>query len=131
MCRILCSSRAASTFARIPALRPLTCFVDSRQPFTRPHPLLAGDRSMPRLPHVGLPLSIFALTALCACSGQVAERPEDDTPVLRGGEVTAALNHDESAPLHLMPVPERAAGFVEHEVKKIPRNFNTAKAPDP
>ncbi|MFL5376573.1 MAG: pre-peptidase C-terminal domain-containing protein [Myxococcales bacterium] len=89
---------------------------------------------MPRLLRVGFSLCTLALTALCACSGQVSsERPDDDefVPVIRGGEVTPALHHDESAPLLLMPVAPRSTERVEHEVKRLPRNFNTAKAPDP
>src|SRR5437763_3217409 len=107
------------------------------RPCPCPHPLLAGDRSMPRLPRrvprVGLPLSCLVLAGLCACGTEPGQQPqpEEMVPVLRGAEITPALHHDESAPLRLMPVAPRAAGFIEHEVKRIPRNFNTAKAPDP
>jgi len=91
---------------------------------------------MPRLPRraprVGLPLSALALAGLCACGSEMAPQSEEKgVPVARGAEITSALHYDESAPLRLMPVPERAVGFFEHEVKRIPRNFNTAKAPDP
>jgi len=91
---------------------------------------------MPRLPRraprAGLPLSCLVLAGLCACGTEVAQQQsEENVPVVRGAEITSAVHHDESAPLRLMPVPQRAVGFVEHEVKKIPRNFNTAKAPDP
>src|SRR5437868_5906352 len=107
------------------------------RPCPCPHPLLAGDRSMPRLPRrvprAGLPLSCLVLAGLCACGTEPGRQPqpEEMVPVLRGAEITPALHHDESAPLRLMPVAPRAAGFIEHEVKRIPRNFNTAKAPDP
>ena len=86
-----------------------------------------------RVPRVGLPLSCLVLAGLCACGTEPGQqpRPEEMVPVLRGAETTPALHHDESAPLRLMPVAPRAAGFIEHEVKRIPRNFNTAKAPDP
>src|SRR6184192_1515020 len=99
-----------------------------------PLPLRAGDRSMPRSPRratrVGLFLCSLAIAGLGACGGEVAERPDDQAPVQRGAEITAALHHDSSGPLRLMPAAPRPAGFVEHEVKRIPRNFNTAKAPD-
>ena len=64
---------------------------------------------MPRLLRVGFSLCTLALTALCACSGQVSDHPGDDefAPVIRGGEVTPALHYDESAPLSLMPVAPR------------------------
>src|SRR5437764_254594 len=107
------------------------------RPCPCPHPLLAGDRSMPRLPRrvprAGLPLSCLVLAGLCACGTEPGRQPqpEEMVPVLRGAEITPALHHDESAPLRLMPVAARSVGFVEHEVKRIPRNFNTAKAPDP
>ena len=86
-----------------------------------------------RVPRVGLPLSCLVLAGLCACGTEPGRQPqpEEMVPVLRGAEITPALHHDESAPLRLMPVAPRAAGFIEHEVKRIPRNFNTAKAPDP
>ena len=86
-----------------------------------------------RVPRVGLPLSCLVLAGLCACGTEPGQQPqpEEMVPVLRGAEITPALHHDESAPLRLMPVAPRAAGFIEHEVKRIPRNFNTAKAPDP
>ena len=86
-----------------------------------------------RVPRAGLPLSCLVLAGLCACGTEPGQQPqpEEMVPVLRGAEITPALHHDESAPLRLMPVAPRAAGFIEHEVKRIPRNFNTAKAPDP
>ena len=86
-----------------------------------------------RVPRAGLPLSCLVLAGLCACGTEPGRQPqpEEMVPVLRGAEITPALHHDESAPLRLMPVAPRAAGFIEHEVKRIPRNFNTAKAPDP
>src|SRR5256885_7343595 len=85
-----------------------------------------------RVPRAGLPLSALALAGLWACGSEMAQQSEEkDVAVSRGAEITSALQYDESAPLRLMPVPERAVGFFEHEVKRIPRNFNTAKAPDP
>ena len=43
----------------------------------------------------------------------------------QGAEVSAALSHDGSPPLSLLPVAPSSGAMVEHEVKKIPRRFNT------
>src|SRR4051812_25518443 len=133
ICRIVLEFGTPAADAANIRYSALCSFRGIGAPFACPHPLLAGDRSMPRLLRVGFSLCTLALTALCACSGQVSERPDDDEalPVIRGGEVTPALHHDESAPLLLMPVAPRSTERVEHEVKRLPRNFNTAKAPDP
>src|SRR3954465_13760630 len=134
ICRIVLNFGTRAAGATNIRYSALCSFQGIEAPFACPHPLLAGDRSMPRLLRVGLSLCTLALTALSACSGQVSsDRPDDDefVPVIRGGEVTPALHHGESAPLLLMPVAPRSTDRVEHEVKRLPRNFNTAKAPDP
>ena len=59
--------------------------------------------------------------------GSVAAPPAGDTAAAPQLTVDAAEHHDTSPPLFLMPPALRQAP-VEHEVKAIPRHFNTAGA---
>ncbi|HET7785469.1 MAG TPA: hypothetical protein VFL36_05825 [Myxococcales bacterium] len=54
-----------------------------------------------------------------------------EAPIARGGDIQMNEHHDVSAPLTLLPPAPRSSVLVEHEVKRIPRHFNTAQATDP
>src|SRR6266446_1080629 len=79
-----------------------------------------------------LPLLLLVpVAALTACAGQVAETGDDNASIMRGAEVSSALRHDDSPPLTLIPIAPSSGQRIEHEVKKLPRRFNTHAAFDP
>ena len=64
----------------------------------------------------------------CAQAPGVSTADDSGAQELRNPAVSLATNHDASAPLNLLRSPENFATNPEHEVKKIPRHFNTAQA---
>ena len=76
-------------------------------------------------------LLLLPVAALTACAGQVAETGDDSASVMRGADVSSALRHDDSPPLTLIPIAPPSGQRIEHEVKKLPRKFNTHAASDP
>jgi hypothetical protein len=76
-------------------------------------------------------LLCLSLALVGGCAGQVGEPGEEQGSIARGAEVSAALRHDDSPPLTLMPVPPRPTRLIEHEVKRLPRRFNGNAASDP
>src|SRR6267378_2389947 len=75
-------------------------------------------------------LLLLPVAALTACAGQVAETGDDNASILRGADVSSALRHDDSPPLTLIPIAPPSGQRIEHEVKKLPRKFNTHAAFD-
>ena len=75
-------------------------------------------------------LLLLPVAVLAACAGQVAETGDDNASVMRGAEVSSALRHDDSPPLTLIPIAPQTGQRIEHEVKKLPRKFNTNAAFD-
>ena len=75
-------------------------------------------------------VAVLPLALLAACAGEMADPGEQESSVARGAEVTGALQHDGSPPLTLLPVAPSSGALVEHEVKKIPRRFNTSAPSD-
>src|SRR4051812_17219512 len=75
--------------------------------------------------------SAAALAALAGCAAAPEPADVTEAQVIRGGVAEMNVQHDVSAPLTLLPPAPRSSVLIEHEVKRIPRNFNTAKANDP
>ncbi len=73
-------------------------------------------------------LTLIALFAATACAGKPGGEADDSNSVeLRSPSVSLAAHHDLSAPLNLMRAPDVNTN-PEHEVKRIPRHFNTSQA---
>ena len=73
----------------------------------------------------------FLLVLASACAGVPSEDGATDAPITLGARVALAAHHDASPPLNLIaPVPDSDT-HPEHEVKPIPRRFNTRNAADP
>jgi len=75
--------------------------------------------------------SAAALLALAGCGAVQEPTDVTEAPIARGGLVEMNEHHDVSAPLTLLPPAARSNVLIEHEVKPIPRHFNTAHAADP
>ena len=73
------------------------------------------------------PLLPLLLAVLAACAGPPSgDGSVDEAPITRGATVALAQHHDVSAPLTLLPPAPRSDTHSEHEVKPVPRQFNTA-----
>ena len=95
---------------------------------------------LPGLSRRGVPLPHLLLVTLAAsvfagCAGQqedgLGNAPDDQTRAIRraNDDVPEMDQHDASPPLRLMPIAVRNLDNVEHEVKRLPRNFNTTVVP--
>ena len=73
-----------------------------------------------------LPLAGACAVVLGGCAGPAGNESASEADVVRGARVTAAVHNDLSAPLMLMVPAQRTDTHPEHEVKPIPRRFNTA-----
>ena len=66
-----------------------------------------------------------------ACAGVPSEDGASEAPITRGAAVALAAHHDASPPLMLVPPVPDSNTHPEHEVKPIPRHFNSPSTHDP
>ena len=72
-------------------------------------------------------LLLSLLTAVAACAQKPGAADDSNSVELRAPAISLAQHHDVSAPLGILRAPEVNTN-PEHEVKKIPRHFNTSQA---
>ncbi len=70
---------------------------------------------------------IVSLFAVTACAQRPGQADDSNSVELRSPAISLASHHDLSAPLSILRAPDSNTN-PEHEVKKIPRHFNTSQA---